>query len=159
MDLENIKFIVDEVKSNEDTPPPPVIPVPPPPPPPQLATHSFTLSSSNLKSERPKSEDLDLISPYLYIGCYETACNVDYLKSLNITHILSIEDRPLKVEIQKQFTYKYKKLSDFPSSDLLDVLEECIDFIDSPVKNSNGILVHWYFNFKILIYRVNKTVL
>ena len=90
------------------------------------------------------NEDLDMIKPNLYIGCLEAANNVDNLKKLNISHILTLEDYPIEPANQKHFTYKFKKLSDHPHSDILDMFDECIEFIDSAIQNNTGILIHWY---------------
>ena len=89
------------------------------------------------------NEDLDMIKHNLYIGCLEAANNVDNLKKLNISHILTLEDNPIEPATQKHFTYKFKKLSDHPYSDILDMFDECIEFIDSAIQNNTGILIHW----------------
>jgi hypothetical protein len=88
--------------------------------------------------------DLNLILPKLYLGSVEAARNLDLLKHLNISHILTIEDNSLDGSLTKHFEYKYIKLSDLPSSNILAILEECFEFIDNAIENSSGILVHWY---------------
>lgn len=88
-------------------------------------------------------EDLDMVAPNLYIGSLDAAMNVELLKKLNITHILTVENSPLIESVQKEFTYKFKRLFDLPSSNILDILAECIEFIESGLQNSTGVLVHW----------------
>lgn len=110
---------------------------------PSLSGLDLTDSSSfKRKNNKPAHEDLNLVAPNIYIGCLESAKNVDLLKTLNITHILTVEDKLLEEDVHKHFTYKFKRLLDLPSSNILDILEECIEFIDSGVNNSTGVLIH-----------------
>jgi len=90
-----------------------------------------------------ENQDLNQISPKLFLGSLEAAKNVDLLKQLNVTHVLTVEDHSLEPEIHKSFTYKFKQLYDHPYSNILDILEECIEFIESARDKNTGILVHW----------------
>jgi hypothetical protein len=89
------------------------------------------------------NQDIDQIAPYLFLGRLEAAENIDLLKVYGITHILTVKDECLKPEIQTKYTYKFKKLADDPESNLLEILEECIEFIDSVLVKKTGIIVHW----------------
>ena len=89
------------------------------------------------------NQDIDQIAPYLFLGRLEAAEDIDLLKVYGITHILTVEDKCLKPEIQTKYTYNFKKLADDPESNLLEILEECIEFIDSALVKKTGIIVHW----------------
>jgi hypothetical protein len=118
--------------------------VPAAPPMPSKSLLDPAVAAKPAPAYKKASEDLSLVDHKLYIGCLEAACNVEYLKSLNITHILTVEDHPLDEPVQKGFTYKFIRLFDLPSMNILDILEECIEFIDGGVQNGGGVLVHWY---------------
>lgn len=92
----------------------------------------------------PSKNDMDLIIPNLYLGDISAAHDIEKLKGLNITHVLTIEDNSLDASVYKHFDkYKFKKLADHQFSDILGVFEECLAFIDEAIKESNNILVHW----------------
>jgi hypothetical protein len=118
-----------------------------PPVAPPLPTNNLILKSNNILGEqydyKNPSLDLNLVDSNLYIGSLEAACNVENLKKLNITHVLTVENHPLDEGVSENFTYKFVQLYDLPSMNILDILEECIEFIDHGVKNG-AILVHWY---------------
>jgi len=90
------------------------------------------------------NQDIDQIAPFLFLGRAEAAENLELLKILDITHVLTVEDTCIDPEIQSKYTYKFKKLADDPDSNLLEILEECIEFIDSAIEKKMRILVHWY---------------
>lgn len=93
----------------------------------------------------PTKNDMDLIIPNLYLGDISAAHDVEKLKSLNITHVLTIEDNSLDSSVYKKFDkYKFKKLADHQFSDILAVFEECLTFIDEAIKEGNNILVHCF---------------
>ena len=112
-----------------------------PTPPPVPILHPIRMDPNHVSSYKKPSEDLNLVDENVYIGCLEAACNVDYLKSLNITHVLTVEDHPLDDLVQKHFTYKFFELYDLPSMSVFDILEESIEFIKNGVK-TGGVLVH-----------------
>jgi hypothetical protein len=123
---------MDENNSSTDTPqfPSPVcfsLPVN------KLGTQKFIL----------ENQDLNQIAPQLFLGSLEAAKNVNLLKELNVTHVLTVEDHSLEPEIHKHFAYKFKQIYDHPYSNILDILEECIEFIESAINKNTGILVHW----------------
>ena len=93
---------------------------------------------------KKNSDDLNLIIPHLYLGNITAANNVELLKELNITRVLTIEDNELGFEHFKTLEkYKFKQLSDHPMANILDELEDCLEFIDDAIQNSKNILVHW----------------
>lgn len=89
------------------------------------------------------NQDIDQIAPFLFLGRAKAAENVELLEVFNITHILTVEDTCIEPKIQAKYKYKFKKLADDPDSNLLEILEECIEFIDSAIENKTRILVHW----------------
>jgi hypothetical protein len=107
-----------------------------------LKTSNNNLEQENKYDYKSPSLDLNLVDSNLYIGSLEAACNVDNLKKLNITHVLTVENNPLDDHVVKHFNYKFIQLHDLPSMNILDIMEECIEFIDDGVKNG-AILVHW----------------
>lgn len=98
--------------------------------------------------------DLNLIVPNLYLGSFKAASNLELLKHLSIGHIITLAEDPLDDDVQKHVSYKFKQMTDSPSSDVLDILDECIEFIESGVATSNGVLVHW-LAFNVII-RINN---
>lgn len=90
-----------------------------------------------------EEENVNEILPGLYLGAREAARSIDTLNKRNVTHILTIEDIPLEHDVHKNFAYKYIKMADYPTSNLLDVLEECIEFIEYALGSSGTVLVHW----------------
>lgn len=88
--------------------------------------------------------NLDLIVPYLYLGDIGAAYDSKGLKDLNITHMLTIEDNPVNEDkYQDLEKYKFKKLADHQYSNILEVMEECLEFIHEAVSQEKNILVHW----------------
>jgi hypothetical protein len=147
-------------ESTSHAPPPP----PPPAPPLPLLKDCPKLFASTLHHE---NLDMNMIVPNLYIGSLESAFNVEALKKLKVTHVLTIEDGPLPDDVHKMFTYKFIRkrtikmnlfyiifidkililivdLTDMPYSNLLDVIEEGVEFIENALSNEgNSVLVHW----------------
>ncbi len=103
-------------------------------------------TNSNVK--RPTDaelNDLDLIIPNVYLGNISAAKDPERLKQLNITHVLTIEDTELDFELYKSLEkYKFKRLADHQYANILEVLEECLEFIDEAVRESKNILVHCF---------------
>ncbi len=89
------------------------------------------------------SRDVSLIAPNLYLGSIEAACNTTYLKEIGITHILTIEDRPLNEKFQREFQYKFICVYDLPIFNIFSVFDDCFKFIDEGSSASSAILVHW----------------
>ena len=86
---------------------------------------------------------INQIRPNLFLGSVEAAYDVENLKKLNITHILTIEDNVLDPAVSSKFTYKFVNLPDLMYSDIISQFEECIAFIESAINKPSGVLVHW----------------
>ena len=121
----------------------PVVPTPPPVP----VLKQLAQLDINDNQTANQINEIDLIRPNLYLGGIEAAYNAQLLKQLNITHCLTIEDNELDVTLYRDLEkYKFKKLSDNPYANLLDVLDECVQFVDEAISESKNVLVHWYNN-------------
>ena len=81
----------------------------------------------------------DKIIDRLYLGSYANAHNKAYMKSLGITHILSIA--PLEPVFPKDFKYLTIQIDDSLDSDLTPYFQSCHNFIDD-ARKEGGILIH-----------------
>lgn len=77
----------------------------------------------------------------LYISDAFTAKYKYHLKSLGITHILTVADIP--PPHPKHFNYHVIPLLDIDSSNLAEHFEVAHQFINSARNNGSGVLVHW----------------
>lgn len=89
------------------------------------------------------STDLTLILPNIYLGSIEAACNTENLKRLGITHVLTLDDRPLQEKFSRDFKYKFVLVYDLPMFDVISIFYECFQFIDDACNKSSAILIHW----------------
>jgi len=84
--------------------------------------------------------DGDLILPNLYLGSF--CKSRDVLKKNNITHILTVSSEfPPNNDDVRDFSYMVIHVEDSPSSNVIEVFDECAQFIDEGRKNGN-IFVH-----------------
>lgn len=80
------------------------------------------------------------VSSYLYLSSQDPVWDFSLLKSLGITHVLSVG-----VEILQKFddfTYKYVELLDLPESTLSKIFDGCFSFIDEAREKNGKVLVH-----------------
>ena len=120
----------------------------PPPPLPPNGLFSTTTTTPSITKRSKRSEqidlDMDMIIPNLYLGSLEAAENHEQLKRMNITRILTLLETPLDDQVHRHFKYLFKQVVDAHWSDLLSILDECIEFIHEGVAtDSTGVLVHW----------------
>lgn len=90
----------------------------------------------------------DEIEPGLYLGNLTAATDVDWLKEVEMTHILTIDSCPLPRKIQEcipNLVIKYIQVTDMPREDLLTHFEDSYEFIDRSLESNGRILVHCYF--------------
>ena len=87
--------------------------------------------------------DTDQIMPGLYLGGIVSVTDLDCLQKSRITHILTLLDHPLPLELSKHFTYKFLYLLDLCDSDLLNILTGCLQFITNGMQNGGHVFVHW----------------
>lgn len=78
----------------------------------------------------------EIIPGKLWLGSEAAAGQVDLRNFLGITHILTIMSKPLPRK-PAGVCCKFVELYDDPSDDLLEVLEECVNFVDSAVNDKS----------------------
>ncbi|XP_050220124.1 dual specificity protein phosphatase 1 [Mercurialis annua] len=79
----------------------------------------------------------------LFLGSYGAATNRDILRSMNITHILTVANS-LAPAYQNDFVYKVISVSDKEDTNLKQYFDECINFIDDAKRQGGGVLVHCF---------------
>ncbi|XP_078438874.1 dual specificity protein phosphatase 1-like [Wolffia australiana] len=77
----------------------------------------------------------------LFLGSVGAAFNRDELKSLNVTHILTVA-KSLKPAYPEDFVYRKVEVLDNPYTDLSRYFDACIEFIDKARREGGGVLVH-----------------
>lgn len=83
------------------------------------------------------------IIPGLFIGSIGAALNQDYLVESGVTHILVAADH-LNESFPETFVYKTLELLDTAESNILNLLPEAIEFIDSALRGGGKVLVHCF---------------
>ncbi|KMT15476.1 hypothetical protein BVRB_3g058320 isoform B [Beta vulgaris subsp. vulgaris] len=78
----------------------------------------------------------------LFLGSFGAANNKDAMKTLNITHILTVA-ASIPPAHPHDFTYKIIQVADREDTDLAQYFDECVEFIDE-AKRSGGVLVHCF---------------
>ncbi|TYH03641.1 hypothetical protein ES288_A09G235500v1 [Gossypium darwinii] len=79
----------------------------------------------------------------LFLGSIAAANNMDALKSLNITHILTVASS-LKPVHTNDFVYKVIPVLDKEDTNLSQYFDECFNFIDEAKREGGGVLVHCF---------------
>lgn len=90
----------------------------------------------------------DEIEENLFLGNLTAATDVEWLKEMKITRILTVDSCPLPRKIQERLpnlVIKYIQITDMPREDLLTHLEDSYEFIDQALELNSRILVHCYF--------------
>ncbi|XP_005105712.1 dual specificity protein phosphatase 12 [Aplysia californica] len=87
-------------------------------------------------------ETSDRIIEGLYLGGVMAALSEKDLQDKKITHILSVDEKPLPDILTQKLTYKHVFALDLYDFDLLSVLPECVLFIDQAIEGHCAILVH-----------------
>jgi protein phosphatase slingshot len=86
------------------------------------------------------------INAGLYLGSIAAAQSSYSVRSLGITHILTVADSiPPKfpeVKARQRIQYKIIEVTDEDTSHLLPHLDECVDFIHRAIADGGNILVH-----------------
>ncbi|TPP55849.1 Dual specificity protein phosphatase 12 [Fasciola gigantica] len=81
------------------------------------------------------------IIPNLWLGAYPSIEDVPHLLRSGIRSVLTVDFVPLPEADFKCFQCKFIELRDEPSQDVLDILEESLDFIDQALHNG-AVLIH-----------------
>ncbi|KAL9266247.1 Dual specificity protein phosphatase 1-like protein [Drosera capensis] len=96
----------------------------------------------------------------LFLGSARAAANKEGLKSLNVTHILTVATS-LSPAHPNDFTYKIVEVSDSEDTNLAKYFHECFDFIDEAKKTGGAVLVHCHAGISrsvtiVLAYLMNR---
>ncbi|KAL4398154.1 hypothetical protein HN51_002759 [Arachis hypogaea] len=79
----------------------------------------------------------------LFLGSVGTAANKNALKSLNVTHILTVAGK-LPPTNPGDFVYKVINVADRDDVDLKQYFNQCFDFIEDAKMHGGGVLVHCF---------------
>lgn len=85
-----------------------------------------------------ESDYIDKVTDKIYLGCYNGALDVEYLKAEKINNILSLIGDDSPGYVGNDFTQKVIDIDDFPKENIIQYFKECIEFIES----SNKTYVH-----------------
>lgn len=96
----------------------------------------------------------------LFLGSARSAANKEGLKSLNVTHVLTVATR-LSPAYPNDFTYKIVEVSDSEDTNLAKYFHECFDFIDEAKTTGGAVLVHCHAGISrsvtiVLAYLMNR---
>ncbi|KAB1214247.1 Dual specificity protein phosphatase 1 [Morella rubra] len=79
----------------------------------------------------------------LFLGSIGAANNKNALKSLNVTHILTVASS-LPPAHPNDFVYKVINVTDREDTDIKQYFDECFNFIDEARRLGGGVLVHCF---------------
>ena len=65
------------------------------------------------------------------------------LQAKGITHVLSVDEKPLPDILTSQVNYRHVFALDLYDFDLLSFFPECLTFIDQGRESGGRVLVHW----------------
>ncbi|KAK7077004.1 dual specificity phosphatase 12 [Halocaridina rubra] len=94
----------------------------------------------------PESADLNKIEEGLYLGNITAALDTDVLKKYRISHILTVDSKPLPTRITELpgMSFLYIEVDDIYTEDILCYFEEAIKFIEDG-QQKGSTFVHCYF--------------
>ena len=81
-----------------------------------------------------ESTYIDKVTDKIYLGCYNGALDVAYLKAEKINNILSLIGNDSPGYEGGDFTQKVIDIDDFPKENIIQYFKECIEFIESANK-------------------------
>ncbi|KAL1803872.1 dual specificity protein phosphatase 1 isoform X2 [Daucus carota subsp. sativus] len=95
-------------------------------------------------AKRAKENDVpDQIEEGLYLGSIGAANNRSVLKSLNVTHILTVASS-LPPSYPNEFKYKIVDVQDRESINIAQYFDECFGFIEEAKEMGGNVLVHCF---------------
>ena len=65
------------------------------------------------------------------------------LQAKGITHVLSVDEKPLPDILTSKINYKHMFALDLYDFDLLSFFPDCLTFIDQARESGGRVLVHW----------------
>jgi hypothetical protein len=77
----------------------------------------------------------------LYIGDFASACNLQELTNLGITHIVTIVSG-IDPIYPDNFTYKIVHICDNSRTQIYDHFDQCVEFIDTAIRDGGKVYVH-----------------
>ena len=104
-----------------------------------------TLRVSNQQAieESKPANSISQITDSLFISGYESAKNLDLLKSFSITHILNLAgESKCPNQFSSSFTYSSLKMPDNPKIDILFFIYFAVEVIQQAISSKGKILVH-----------------
>ncbi len=86
----------------------------------------------------------DLIDDRVWLGSLAAMENTMALDTLHITHILSLINSDLSINVNDNFIRKHVRVEDLETTDLLIEFDSCYDFIDKALSEdpNNNVLIH-----------------
>lgn len=93
---------------------------------------------------------VDEIERRLFLGNCTAARNMKFLKSKQISHILTIDSFPIPAYVCSgaSVVNKYIHIADMTRENILEHFTDCISFIEDALKDpegTNGILIHCFY--------------
>jgi atypical dual specificity phosphatase len=89
-----------------------------------------------------ESHRADIVLNRLYIGSLRVARDCDLLRSLNVTHVLTV--CPTRPNHFEGICYKLVSIPDSPNHRIDLLFDECFEFINSALANGGTVLVHCF---------------
>ncbi|GFO45685.1 dual specificity protein phosphatase [Plakobranchus ocellatus] len=110
-------------------------------------------------------ETSDCIIEGLYLGGVMAALNERDLQAKSITHVLSVDEKPLPDVLTSRLNYRHVFALDLYDFDLLSVFPESISYIDQARESGGRVLVHCQAGISrssavviaYLMYKLNMT--
>ena len=86
---------------------------------------------------------MDLIRPHLYLSGIDAAADVELCQENGITHLLTLVHDIDPDYFTTNAKQKTVEIWDVETANLLEVLEESLEFIRSSLDSGGTVLVHW----------------
>ncbi|ELU15396.1 hypothetical protein CAPTEDRAFT_176337 [Capitella teleta] len=78
----------------------------------------------------------------LLLGDIDDVSRPEKLVSLGVSHLLTLDRRPLPLADREAFTYKFVHALDMENVDLLSKISACVEFIESGRTSGGTVMVH-----------------
>ena len=101
------------------------------------------VSNQQAIEESKPANSISQITESLFISGYESAKNLDLLKSFSITHILNLAgESKCPNQFSSSFTYSSLKMPDNPKIEILFFIYFAVEVIQQAISSNGKILVH-----------------
>ena len=88
-----------------------------------------------------ENDDFNLVYPNIYIGNYSTSTNLELLKNVGITHIISVIPT-FNPPFSDKFKYLHIQAYDDQTQDLSQYFQNCNAFIENVLNEGGKVLIH-----------------